>query len=112
MRLIGDPMRIHSSSLAFTPARLNPQQTPKNNPVNAQQDDKAALASAPQEASPRAYPSDKVTQTPNTSLVRQENAYQPIDKRTLNALNAYRQEYNQTAQDRNVDAPASLDTYV
>jgi len=103
-------MKIHSSSLTFSPARLNQQQTAKSN--NVQNNERAALPAPKETQSPlRTYPSDKITQPSGADSARQENAYQPTDKRTLNALNAYQQESNQVLQDQRVNLITGVDTY-
>jgi len=108
-------MKIHSSSLTFSPARINQQQTAKNN--NAQQNEKTALSAAGETQSLlRIYPLDKIQKTSETAAAnldsaKQENTYQPTDKRTLTALNAYQQEFNQVLQARHADLITGVDTY-
>ena len=108
-------MKIHSSSLALTPARFNSQQTNKTEKTNETPQTKEKVTSTPSQdvqLPRRTYPVDKVASTTETSLVRQENAYQAVDKRTMNALNAYQQESRQTPQNQRVDSLTGLDTYV
>lgn len=103
-------MKIHSSSLTFSPARLNQQQASKSN--NVQNNEKTALSATQEIQAPlRTYPADKITKTAAVDSARQENAYQSTDKRTLNALNAYQQESNQTPQNPRAALITGVDTY-
>jgi hypothetical protein len=91
-------MRIHSSSLTITPARLTHQSATKN---------RATSPSEPTQVNNtrgNAIPNTaKVEQVSATAPVRDNSAnstehYQPTDKNTRNALNAYQRFLTQPFQ--------------
>ncbi|MDO9106044.1 MAG: hypothetical protein Q7U57_13905 [Methylovulum sp.] len=108
-------MKIHSSSLTFSPARLNQQLISKSN--NTQQNEKTELPAGKENQSLlRAYPANKVLNISeaagsNFDSANPNNAYIPTDKRTLNALNAYHQELNQSLQAQRTPFITGVDTY-
>ncbi len=108
-------MKIHSSSLTFSPARPNPQQTTNNK--NAENNTKIDLPASPETLSPwRANPADKIAKVSATAQstpdsAKQNQVYTPIDKRTLNAINAYQLEINKTLQNQSANSIIGVDTY-
>ncbi|MDP2902167.1 MAG: hypothetical protein Q8N96_03545 [Methylovulum sp.] len=108
-------MKIHSSSLTFSPAQLNQQQIAKN---NSAKNDKRTELPATQETLPplRVYPPDKISKASeaaglNLDSAKQQNVYTPSDKRTLNAINAYQLEINKTLQNQRANSIIGVDTY-
>lgn len=99
-------MKIHSSSLAYSPARLNSQQL-TNSANNKQTNPLKAETSVTQNLPPKTNaaldPQKNIntvqksadSTSPNLNTAGQNPANTATDKRTQNALNAYQQSFTQ-----------------
>lgn len=107
-------MRIHSSSLTFSPINLN-QKVGRNN--NAQNKDERELFVG-QDAQNKNQPSspEEIKKTLDNvglaiDLSSQDNIIRPINSRTLRALSAYTQEFNAPLQDQRAQLITGIDAY-
>lgn len=94
-------MRIHSSSLTITPARLTHQSSTKSRSTSAAEPTQVTQTSG--NAIPNAAKPEKVEKISATAPVRDNSVnpnehYQPTDKNIRNALNAYQRFLNQPFQ--------------
>src|ERR1035437_9400588 len=106
-------MRVHNSSLTFSPIGLNQkvgrnnsaQNKDKNEPSTAKdaQNNKLNQPSSPEEIK------QKLDNT-NLSIDLTSNIIKPTDSRTLRALSAYNQEFNAPLQDQRAQLITGIDT--
>ena len=96
-------MRIHSSSLYFPPAGLKQQQaqTGSNASRNTSAGQPAATENAQTQQTNAKRPVQQVTDTAAVTLnTNPSTDKQTIDKRTLDALNAYQHTFSQSMRDQ------------
>ncbi|CAA9888796.1 conserved hypothetical protein [Candidatus Methylobacter favarea] len=115
-------MKIHSSSLAFSPIGFNRQQVDKNNKArNTNADNELSIAKKALDKKKSdksivpAYSSAGIRQTlinPGSSLneAKRDNI-NIIDTRTLRALTAYHQELNKPLQEQSAKLIQGIDIY-
>jgi hypothetical protein len=105
-------MKIHSSSLAFSPINLN-QKTGKGS--DAQNDDlslpkEAKNQTINQPSSPEHI--EKTLDKANLAIdFTTKNIIKPTDSRTLRALSAYNQQFNAPLQDQRTQLISGIDIY-
>ncbi len=109
-------MRIHSSSLVFSPIGLN-QKVGRND--NAQQHDKNDLSvekdtqnkKTDKPSSPEEIKKALDNVSSALDLSGQDNLIKPTNPRTLRALSAYTQEFNAPQQDQRAQLITGIDAY-
>lgn len=108
-------MRIHSSSLTFSPLGPNPK-VGRNNSAQNKDENELPVAKDAQNKNP--YPSspEEIKKTlDNVSLAidlsGQDNIIKPTDSRALRALSAYTQEFNAPLQDQRAQLITGIDAY-
>ncbi|HEY8034233.1 MAG TPA: hypothetical protein VIF37_01420 [Methylobacter sp.] len=109
-------MRIHSSSLTFSPINLN-QKVGGNN--NAQNNDEhnhklSVAKDAPNKKQPSSPEEIKKTLDNvglTVDLSGQDNIIKSTNTRTLRALSAYTQEFNAPLQDQRAQLITGIDAY-
>jgi len=107
-------MRIHSSSLTFSPINLN-QNAGKNN--NAQNKDELSVAKDTQNKKfNQPSSSEEIKKALDNvglaiDLSNQDNIIKPTNSRTLRALSAYTQEFNAPQQDQRAQLITGIDAY-
>lgn len=108
-------MRIHSSSLTFTPVGFNRKVTESNSAQNKDQNDLSAAKDAQYKNNPTSLPNDIKKTLDSVKLAKdvtiQDNIIRPTDSRTLKALSAYTQELNAPLQDRSAQLITGIDAY-
>lgn len=107
-------MRIHSSSLTFSPINLNQKIGGYNNAQNKDEHELPVAKDAQNKKQPSSPEEIKKT-LDNVSLAidlsGQDNLIQPINSRTLRALSAYTQEFNAPLQDQRAQLITGIDAY-
>lgn len=114
-------MKIHSSSLAFTPIGFN-QQVGKNNSAQNKNEKDELLASRDSKNKPlnqAILPSstpDEIKKTLDNAgfgldPIKQVNLIKPIDSKTSRALSAYSRELNSPMQDQRTQLITGIDIY-
>ena len=105
-------MKIHSSSLAFSPINLN-QKTGKRS--NAQNNDPSLLKDNQSQKVNQPSSPDPIKKTLNKANLAidfiNKNIIKPTDSRTLRALSAYNQEFNAPLQDQRTQLISGIDIY-
>ncbi|MEQ1530984.1 MAG: hypothetical protein ABL925_16840 [Methylococcales bacterium] len=104
-------MKIHSSSLTFSPIGVNRHNLDKNDSA-LQNDPKAAPTKTKQTQSSSPAEIEKIYADADLQQHSVVIANKPTDPRTLKALNAYILELNQPLQDRTSQLITGIDTYV
>lgn len=114
-------MKIHSSSLAYTPARLETNQQVNNARVKPELANGtiAATPGSTEQVNPasninkQALEKIQQNQNPQPLLITttQDNAYNAADKRTQQALNAYQQSLSQATQAHQTPTTGGVDFY-
>jgi len=107
-------MRIHNSSLTFSPIGLNPK-VGRNNGAQNKNENEQPIANDAQnkkqlsstEATKKAL--DNINLTIDSS--GQDNIIKPTDSRTLRALSAYNQTFNAPMQDQRAQLIIGIDAY-
>lgn len=106
-------MKIHSSSLTFSPtglsqkvARNDSAQNKAPNELSDSQNKPANKPSSPEEIKKAL---DNVSSV--TDLSSQDNLIKPTNARTLRALSAYTQEFNAPQQDQRAQLITGIDAY-
>jgi hypothetical protein len=105
-------MRIHNSSLTFSPIGLNPKvgkskgaQNKSEQPIANDAQNKKQLSSP--EETKKAL--DNINLTIDSS--GQDNIIKPTDSRTLRALSAYNHAFNAPMQDQRAQLITGIDAY-
>ncbi len=106
-------MKIHSSSLTFSPISLN-QKVGRNN--SAQNKDQNELPDTLNKKTNKPSSSEEIKKAlDNVSsaidLSDQDNLIKPTNSRTLRALSAYTQEFNAPLQDQRAQLITGIDAY-
>lgn len=105
-------MRIHSSSLIFSPTNLN-QKTDRNN--SKQNNELNNAKQAPGKSTNQTSTPDEIKQTlKNTGIevdFTNNSLIKPTDSRTLRALSAYTREFNAPLQDQRTQLITGIDFY-
>ncbi len=105
-------MRIHSSSLIFSPANLN-QRTDRN--TNGQNNDLTNAKETNNKVINQPSSPEEIKQKlENTGLEvdsTNKNIIKPTDSRTLRALSAYSREFNAPLQDQRSQLITGIDVY-
>lgn len=108
-------MRIHSSSLNFSPINLSQKIGKNNNAQNNDEHERSVAKDAPNKSQPSSQEEIKKT-LDNVGLVLdlsgQDNIIKPTDLRTLRALSAYTQQFNAPMQDQRAQLITGIDAYV
>lgn len=107
-------MRIHSSSLAFTPVGLNQKVGGNNSAQNKGDTDLSVAKDTPNQNPPSTQEQIKKTLdsvSQNLDLPGQDNLIEPINSRTLRALTAYTQEFNAPLQSQRAELITGIDAY-
>ncbi|MFI3155663.1 MAG: hypothetical protein QX199_05860 [Methylococcaceae bacterium] len=106
-------MKIHSSSLTFSPIGLNQKigrndsaQNKDPNELSDTQNKKTNKPSSPEEIKKAL---DNVSSA--IDLSDQDNLIKPTNSRTLRALSAYTQEFNAPLQDQRAQLITGIDAY-
>lgn len=106
-------MKIHSSSLNFSPLGFNPKVGKNNSALNK---DEKALLVVQEAQNPKAnkFPSpEEIEKTINDfDLANQNNIIKPTDLRTLRALSAYNEQFNALLQEQRGQLLTGIDAYV
>jgi hypothetical protein len=107
-------MKIHHSSLAFTPLSIN-QKVSRNNSEQNKAQNRPSIATGAQDKKPNqpSSPEEIKQKLDNANLVdfTDKNFIKPTDSRTLRALSAYNQEFNAPLQDQRAQLITGIDTY-
>ena len=108
-------MRIHSSSLIFSPISLN-QKVGRNNSAQNNDDNQLSVAKDAQNKKFNQPSSEEIKKTlGNVSLAidssGQDNIIKPTDSRTLRALSAYNQAFNAPLQEQRAQLITGIDAY-
>ncbi len=105
-------MRVHNSSLTFSPLGLNPK-AGRNN--SAQNNDPALTKDAQNNKVNQPSSSEQIKNTlDNNNLsidFTNNNIIKPTDSRTLRALSAYNREFNAPLQDQRTQLITGIDIY-
>ncbi|TAN70790.1 MAG: hypothetical protein EPN17_03900 [Methylobacter sp.] len=107
-------MKIHSSSLTFSPILPN-QKSGRND--GAQNNEPSVAKDAQnkkvnQPSSPEEIKKTLDNKSLGLDLSSQDNIIKPTDSRTLRALSAYTQEFNAPLQDQRAQLITGIDAYV
>jgi hypothetical protein len=86
-------MKIHSSSLTFSPAGLN-QKVGRNNAGQNNDENELSVAKDSQNKNQPSSQKEIEKTLDSVELTSQNNIIKPTDSRTLIALSAYNQEFN------------------
>jgi len=109
-------MRIHSSSLTFSPINLN-QNVGKNNSAQNKDENELSVAKDTQNKkfNQPSSPEEIKKTLDNVGLAidlsNQDNIIKPTNSRTLRALSAYTQEFNAPLQDQRAQLITGIDAY-
>ncbi len=109
-------MRIHSSSLAFSPINFN-QNVGKNNSAQNKDENELSVAKDAQNKkfNQPSSPEEIKKTLDNVGLAidlsSQDNIIKPTNSRTLRALSAYTQEFNAPLQDQRAQLITGIDAY-
>ncbi|MGZ8241495.1 MAG: hypothetical protein ACXWTK_08245 [Methylobacter sp.] len=109
-------MRIHSSSLTFSPINLN-QKVGRNNSAQVKDENELSVAKDAQNKKiNQPSSSEEIKKTRNDisltiDLSGQDNIIKPTDSRTLRALSAYNQAFNAPLQDQRAQLITGIDAY-
>jgi hypothetical protein len=108
-------MRIHSSSLTFSPIGRNQQVGKDNSAQNKDQNEPYVTKDAQNKASNPISTPEEIKKTLgdirlSVDSMRQNNI-QPINSRTLRALSAYTQEFNAPLQEQRAQLLTGIDAY-
>ena len=105
-------MRVHNSSLTFSPLGLN-QKTGRNN--SAQNNDPALAKDAQHNKVNQPSSPEEIKNTlDNNNLsidFTNNNIIKPTDSRTLRSLSAYNREFNDPLQDQRTQLITGIDIY-
>ncbi|TRW89930.1 hypothetical protein [Candidatus Methylobacter oryzae] len=105
-------MKIHSSSLTFSPIGLN-QKTGRND--SAQNKDPNELTDTQNKNTNKPSSPEEIKKALDTvaavDLSGQDNLIKPTDSRTLRALSAYTQEFNALQQEQRAQLITGIDAY-
>ncbi|KJV05463.1 hypothetical protein [Methylocucumis oryzae] len=114
-------MKIHSSSLAYSPARLETNQQANNARAKPELSNDATAATPGSTTQVNATTSinkqalEKIQQNHDAQRLlittTQDNAYNAADKRTQHALNAYQQNLSQATQTHQTPTTGGVDFY-
>jgi hypothetical protein len=107
-------MRIHSSSLTFSPINLNQKVGRNNSAQNNDEHERSVAKDAPNKSQPSSPEEIKKT-LDNVGLAidlsDQDNIIKPTNSRTLRALSAYTQQFNAPMQDQRAQLLTGIDAY-
>jgi hypothetical protein len=107
-------MRIHSSSLTFSPINLN-QKVGRNNNAQNKDEHELPVAKDAQNNNQSSSPEEIKKTLDNVGLAidlsSQDNIIRPLNSRTLRALSAYTQEFNAPLQDQRAQLITGIDAY-
>ncbi|TAK61143.1 hypothetical protein [Methylobacter sp.] len=107
-------MRIHSSSLTFSPLNLN-QKVGKNGSAQNKDEHELSIAKDAQNKKQPSSPEEIKKTLDNVGLAidlsSQDNIIKPTNSRTLRALSAYTQEFNAPLQDQRAQLIIGIDAY-
>lgn len=102
-------MRVHNSSLTFSPIGLN-QKPGRNN--SAKNNEASTAQDAPKINQPSSTDTIKnALDTTNLAINFTHNIIKPTDSRTLRALSAYNQQVNAPLQDQRAQLISGIDIY-
>lgn len=106
-------MRIHSSSLTFSPLGPNHKAGrnvgAQNNGLSVEKDAQSKKLNQPSSTEEIKKTLDNVSL--GIDLSGQDNIIKPTDSRTLRALSAYTQEFNAPLQDQRAQLITGIDAY-
>ncbi|MDO9268742.1 MAG: hypothetical protein Q7T96_06475 [Methylobacter sp.] len=109
-------MRVHNSSLTFSPIGLN-QKVGRNNSAQNKDENELSVAKDAQNKkfNQPSSPEEIKKTLDNVSLAidlsGQDNIIKPTDSRTLRALSAYNQAFNAPLQDQRAQLITGIDAY-
>lgn len=105
-------MRVHNSSLTFSPIGHN-QKVGRNNGAQNKDENKASIAKDAQnkKTSQPSSPEEIKNVSLTIDLSGQDNIIKPTDSRTLKALSAYNQAFNAPLQDQRAQLITGIDAY-
>jgi hypothetical protein len=108
-------MRIHSSSLTFSPINLNQKIGRDHDAQNKDERDLFSDTKDAQSKKPSSSPEEIKKTLEDAGLAidfsSQENIVKPLNARSLRALSAYVQEFNAPLQSQRAELIAGIDTY-
>lgn len=106
-------MKIHSSSLNFSPLGFNPKVGRNNNAQNKDENQRLVEQEAQNKKANKLSSPEEIEKTINDlDLTNQNNIIKPTDSRTLRALSAYNQEFNAPLQQQRAQLLTGIDAYV
>jgi len=109
-------MRVHSSSLTFSPISFN-QKVGKNNSAPSKDNNDLSVAKDTQNkqfnqpSSPEEIKKVLDNGSLTIDLSNQDNIIKPTNSRTLKALSAYTQEFNAPQQEQRAQLVTGIDAY-
>ena len=109
-------MKIHSSSLTFSPIALNQKVGRNDNAKNKDQNELSVAKDAQNKKTNQPSSPEEIKKTLNNvslavDLSSQDNIIKPLDSRTLRALSAYNQAFNAPLQDQRAQLITGIDAY-
>lgn len=105
-------MKIHSSSLNFSPIGFNRKISRNDNAQNKNTNDLLVEKDAKNKLSNPISSPEKIEKTLNElDLTHSNNIIKPTDSRTLRALSAYNQEFNAPLQEQRAQLLTGIDAY-
>lgn len=107
-------MKIHHSSLTFTPIGITQKVGRNNSALNKDQNEPSIAKDAQDKKLNQPSSPEEIKQKlDNAKLVdfTSKNFIKPTDSRTLRALSAYNQEFNAPLQDQRAQLITGIDTY-
>ncbi|HEY8219629.1 MAG TPA: hypothetical protein VIF86_05965 [Methylobacter sp.] len=109
-------MRIHSSSLTFSPIKFNQNVGKNNSAQNKDENELSVTKDAQSKKINQSSLSEEIKKTRNDvgltiDLTGQNNIIKPTDSRTLRALSAYNQAFNAPLQEQRAQLISGIDAY-
>lgn len=109
-------MRIHSSSLTFSPISLNQKIGQNNSAQNKDENELSVAKDAQNKKINQPSSPEEIKKTLDNvglaiDLSSQDNIIKPTNSRTLRALSAYTQEFNAPLQDQRAQLITGIDAY-
>lgn len=109
-------MRIHSSSLTFSPINHNQKIGRNNSAQNKDENELSVAKDAQNKKFNQSSISEEIKKTRNDislaiDLSGQDNIIKPTDSRTLRALSAYNQAFNAPLHDQRAQLITGIDAY-
>jgi len=105
-------MRVHNSSLTFSPIGHN-QKVGRNNGAQNKDENESSIAKNAQnkKTNQPSSPEEIKNVSLAIDLSGQDNIIKPTDSRTLRALSAYNQAFNAPLQDQRAQLITGIDAY-